>query len=64
MIRRRLLIFSCAAPLGAVITYAVVKSFGWGGVGHPAGEVDGLSWWTGIALLFSVGFLMAHLRDS
>lgn len=56
MIRRRLLIFSFAAPLGAVITFFIVKAFGWGGVGQVSGEVDSLGWWTGIALLFSVSF--------
>ena len=54
MIRRRLLIFSFAAPLGAVITFFLVKAFGVGGAGHSATEVDSLGWWTGIALLFSV----------
>ena len=54
MIRRRLLIFSFAAPLGAVITFFIVKAFGWGGVGQANGEIDSLGWWTGIALLFSV----------
>jgi zinc transporter 9 len=54
MIRRRLLIFSFAAPLGAVITFFLVKAFGWGGAQHGAHEVDSLGWWTGIALLFSV----------
>lgn len=54
MIRRRLLIFSFAAPLGAVVTFFLVKAFGLGSVGHSSGEVDSLGWWTGIALLFSV----------
>jgi len=52
-IRRRLLIFSFAAPLGAVITFFLVKLFGVSGQ-HNAGEIDSLGWWTGIALLFSV----------
>ena len=55
-IRRRLLIFSFAAPLGAVITFFLVKLFGVSGQ-HSAGEIDSLGWWTGIALLFSVGYL-------
>lgn len=59
MIRRRLLIFSFAAPLGAVITFFIVKAFGWGGVGQVSGEVDSLGWWTGIALLFSVSTLQS-----
>jgi zinc transporter 9 len=48
------LIFSFAAPLGAVITFFLVKAFGWGGQQHSSGEIDSLGWWTGIALLFSV----------
>lgn len=58
MIRRRLLIFSFAAPLGAVITFFLVKAFGVGGAGHSATEIDSLGWWTGIALLFSVSPLL------
>ncbi|ORY35533.1 Zinc/iron permease [Naematelia encephala] len=53
-IRRRLLIFSFAAPLGAILTYLLVRVFG----GNSAGgqhDADGLGWWTGIALLFSGG---------
>jgi len=55
-IRRRLVIFSFAAPLGAIITYLIVGAFGssTSGRGPEHGEVDGIGWWTGIALLFSV----------
>lgn len=55
-IRKRLFIFSMAAPIGSIITYLVVKSFGWNNVGTGEGEdsIDALGWWTGIALIFSV----------
>ena len=57
-IRRRLVIFSFAAPLGAIITYLIVGAFGssTAGRGPEHGEVDGIGWWTGIALLFSVSW--------
>lgn len=56
-IRKRLIIFSCAAPLGAILMFGVARLFGGNniGTGGGASEVDGLMWWTGIALLFSVG---------
>lgn len=53
MIRRRLMIFSFAAPIGAILTYLVVGAFG-ANMAPNKGDVDGLGWWTGIALLFSV----------
>ena len=53
-IRRRLFIFSCAAPLGAIISYAIVGLFG-STHKKSSGDVDALGWWTGIALLFSGG---------
>ena len=58
-IRKRLMIFSFAAPLGAVITYAIINAFGGNsvGMGKSKGDVDALQWWTGIALLFSVSRL-------
>jgi hypothetical protein len=59
MIRRRLLIFSFAAPLGAVLTFFIVKAFGVGGAEHSHSEIDSLGWWTGIALLFSVSLFPA-----
>lgn len=53
-IRTRLFLFSIAAPLGAVITYMIVKAVGAGQGGHRADEVDAIGWWTGVVLLFSV----------
>lgn len=53
-IKNRLLVFSLSAPLGAILTYALVSLFG---TDHGA-SVDGkygLSWWTGAVLLFSGG---------
>ncbi|TGZ84313.1 Zinc/iron permease [Ascodesmis nigricans] len=46
-VRNHLLIFSFAAPLGALVTWALVAMFGGGGVG--------MHWWTGVLLLFSGG---------
>ena len=56
MIRRRLIIFSFAAPLSAIVTYLLVGAFGGknAGTGHSGGSVDGIGWWTGVVLLFSV----------
>lgn len=51
------MIFSCAAPLGAIITFTVINLFG-GSTTFARGEIDGLSWWTGVALLFSVSFVI------
>lgn len=51
-VRRRLLIFSLAAPVGALVTYALVAIFG-SNSGHATGKYS-LGWWTGVALLFSV----------
>ncbi|WVQ82329.1 hypothetical protein IAT38_004457 [Cryptococcus sp. DSM 104549] len=61
-IRRRLFIFSCAAPAGAILTYLAVSLFGRsslgsgaaGHAGHDHGD-DAIGWWTGVALLFSGG---------
>jgi len=53
-IRKRLFLFSLSAPIGAIVTYLLVLAFG-GGMTATAGSADGLSWWTGIALLFSGG---------
>lgn len=58
-IRPRVLIFSVAAPLGAVLTYALVKIFGHQGAPVGSGEIDALGWWIGIALIFSVS--VVHL---
>lgn len=53
-IRKRLLIFSCAAPLGAILTFMVVNLTGAQPTHGSMKDVDALQWWTGIALLFSV----------
>jgi hypothetical protein len=53
-IRTRLFLFSISAPLGAVITYMIVKAVGAGQGGHRADQVDAIGWWTGVVLLFSV----------
>ncbi|ODN82337.1 hypothetical protein L198_07757 [Cryptococcus wingfieldii CBS 7118] len=54
-IRRRLMIFSCAAPAGAIATFLLVSAFGSGSLGGSSNGGDRLGWWTGIALLFSGG---------
>lgn len=53
-IRTRLLLFSISAPLGAMITYMIVKAAGGGQVEVPDDQVDPIGWCTGIVLLFSV----------
>lgn len=63
-IRPRVLIFSVAAPLGAVLTYALVKLFGHQGAPVGSGEIDALGWWIGIALLFSVSVKHHYLSKS
>ncbi len=63
-IRRRLLVFSASAPIGAIITYLLVVLFGGGGgasmgtvsAGKEVEEGKGIEWWTGVVLLFSVRF--------
>lgn len=52
-IRNRLLIFSIAAPAGAILTYLAVRLFG-ASQHVKAHHVDPLQWWTGAVLLFSV----------
>ncbi|ODN78710.1 hypothetical protein L202_04282 [Cryptococcus amylolentus CBS 6039] len=56
-IRRRLMIFSCAAPAGAIATFLLVSAFGSRSLGGSRNGGDPLGWWTGIALLFSVDTL-------
>jgi zinc transporter 9 len=56
-IRKRLMIFSFAAPLGAILTFTIINLFGGNTPGFAKSEVDGLQWWTGIALLFSVSLV-------
>ncbi|WWC93817.1 hypothetical protein V866_000653 [Kwoniella sp. B9012] len=55
-IRKRLIIFSFAAPFGAILTYLLIRAFGSANLGQGhRGDVDAIGWWTGIALLFSGG---------
>lgn len=49
--RAHLIIFSLAAPVGAVGTWVVVRTLGGGGNTEPAL----MKWWTGVLLLFSGG---------
>ncbi|KAL8897348.1 MAG: hypothetical protein Q9192_002628 [Flavoplaca navasiana] len=51
--RAHLMVFSLAAPLGAVGTWVVVRILGGGGGGLE--EEISTKWWTGILLLFSGG---------
>ncbi|MCJ1344251.1 hypothetical protein MMC31_002454 [Peltigera leucophlebia] len=61
--RAHLIIFSLAAPVGALGTWVVVQTLGGG-----AGEEQTTRWWTGVLLLFSGGtFLyvaMHTMQDS
>lgn len=49
--RSHLLLFSLAAPAGALITWLFAHAVGAGG----AGNVENTKWWTGMLLLFSGG---------
>lgn len=49
--RAHLVIFSLAAPAGAVGTWLIVRALGGGGSAEPAL----MRWWTGVLLLFSGG---------
>ncbi len=49
--RAHLVVFSLAAPVGAVGTWVIVRTLGGGGNTEPAL----MKWWTGILLLFSGG---------
>ena len=49
--RTHLVVFSLAAPAGAVGTWLVVRALGGGGTAEPAL----MKWWTGVLLLFSGG---------
>ena len=49
--RAHLIVFSLAAPAGAVGTWLVVRALGGGGSTEPAL----MKWWTGVLLLFSGG---------
>ena len=56
--RAHLIIFSVAAPAGAVATWVLVRALGGGGTSEPAV----MKWWTGVLLLFSGGtfLLVSH----
>lgn len=49
--RAHLLLFSLAAPLGAILTWIFAHSIGAGKVGNDGNT----TWWTGMLLLFSAG---------
>ena len=49
--RAHLVIFSLAAPAGAIATWILVRALGGGGDSEPAV----MKWWTGVLLLFSGG---------
>ena len=49
--RAHLVIFSLAAPAGAIGTWILVRALGGGGASEPAS----MRWWTGVLLLFSGG---------
>ena len=49
--RAHLVVFSLAAPAGAVGTWVIVRALGGGGSAEPAS----MKWWTGVLLLFSGG---------
>lgn len=49
--RAHLLLFSLAAPLGAILTWIFAHSIGAGTVGNDGNT----TWWTGMLLLFSAG---------
>ncbi|KAK3948117.1 Zinc/iron permease [Pseudoneurospora amorphoporcata] len=54
--RGHLIVFSAAAPVGALVTYCIVELFLGGSGGQVAAEGSGgEQWWTGILLLFSAG---------
>lgn len=56
MIKRHLAAFAAAAPLGALITFAIIEIFG------SSGD-DSIMWWTGVLLIFSGGtflFVAVH----
>lgn len=54
--RGHLIVFSAAAPVGALVTYCIVELFLGGSGGQVAAEgSSGEQWWTGMLLLFSAG---------
>ena len=52
--RAHLVVFSLAAPVGAMGTWMLVRLLG-GGSGGLEGSEEGMRWWTGVVLLFSGG---------
>ncbi|TID15180.1 Zinc/iron permease [Venturia nashicola] len=57
--RGHLLLFSFAAPLGALVTWMIINILGKG----DTGQSESMKWWTGIALMFSGGtFLYVALH--
>jgi zinc transporter 9 len=52
--RGHLLLFSLAAPVGALVTWAFVKILGTSGVAAGSAAGSG-TWWTGVVLVFSGG---------
>lgn len=48
--RAHLVVFSLAAPIGALGTWVIVRTLGGGGA-----EEETMKWWTGVLLLFSGG---------
>lgn len=53
--RAHLTFFSLAAPMGALVTWMLVRGLGGGGGTGEAGEEERMRWWTGLLLLFSGG---------
>lgn len=49
--RAHLVVFSLAAPAGAMLTWLLIRALGGGGHNEPAV----MKWWTGVLLLFSGG---------
>lgn len=61
-VRRALILFSLAAPLGALATYTLLSLLS----AHTSvdGEASSTGWWTGLALVFSGGtflFVATHV---
>ncbi|GAA6062192.1 hypothetical protein JCM10212_006473 [Sporobolomyces blumeae] len=56
-VRKSLVAFSLAAPLGALVTYVLIELFGSSSSSSPSSPSSGttLGWYTGIALVFSGG---------
>ena len=53
--RAHLLAFSSAAPIGAILTWFVVRLLGGGGEATSASGAESMKFWTGVILLFSGG---------